>query len=185
MARKKVDVELRLTDGPRRFRVQQLRVRDGHAVLERLIRVLGPAVGQVVDHLGETDPSKAVAGDLSRDGVAAAFDTLAAALRAEEGLIDWLVERLRPHIELETEESDVFVPMTLDIWDDVFAGEYLAESKLIAKALEVNYASFFGEGGLGAFAHKLVTPTRSPSASRRASRRGSGGSSATRVSRTG
>ncbi len=178
MARKKTTKVVTFSDGEeRRFRLRQMKVRDGHAVLERLMRVAAPILGALAENLGEDDPEKAIAGDLSVEGLTAAVDKLAANLLANEGIVDWLTEKLRKYTEIETESEDVFVSLTSELYDDTFAGEYGAEAVLIAAHLKANYGSLFkGAGGLAGAARRFVTPRQSRSSSPEASPSGSGAS---------
>ena len=168
MARKTTTKAIAFEDGEsRRFRITQMKVRDGHEVLERLVRVASPVLGALADNLGAS-PEEAVVGDLSKAGISAAFESLAKNLIANEGVIDWLTEKLRKTTEIETESEDVFVPLTTNLYDETFAGEYAAEARLVAACLEANYASFFkGAGGLAATVRRFVTPTASASSSRK------------------
>lgn len=177
MARKQTTAVVEFGDGEsRRFQITQMKVRDGHAVLERLLRVGAPVLGALADGLGEADAEKAVAGDLSREGLSGAFDALAANLAKNEGVLDWLTEKLRKGVAVETEEAETFVPLTGEIYEDLFAGEYGAELALVAAGLKANFSTFFkGAGGLSGAVRRFVTPTRSASSSPKASRSGSGG----------
>jgi len=167
MARKKVDKEITFSDGAsRRFRTQQFKTKDAHEVLERLLRIAAPLLGTLATNLGETDAEKAIAGDLSKAAVTEAFNSFAANLMVNEGILDWLAEKARKCTMLETEVEEQFVPLTLDLYDDTFAGEYGAEAQLIASVLQANYASFFaGAGGLAKVARRFVTPRPSASTS--------------------
>lgn len=177
MARKKVERTIEFSDGEsRRFELTMFKVKDGHAVLERLLRVSAPVLAQLAEGLG-AEEGEAVVGDLSREGVAGAFGSLAENLIRNEGILDWLTEKVRKNAKVETEEEDVFVTVTADLYEDLFAGEYGAEMELVVEALKLNYATFFAKaGGLGAVARRFVTPTRSRSSSPTASKSGSGGS---------
>lgn len=174
MARKITDKSIEFDDGESRvFRIQQMRVRDGHAVIERIAMVAGPVLGALAGGLGQ-DADRAVVGDLSEAGVREAFEALSSNLMANEGTVDWLVGKLRGSIKYQS-DGGIFVTLTEDLYDDLFAGDYLAEGKLVAAALSHNFASFFkGAGGLAAAARKFVTPTQSRSSSRRGANSGSG-----------
>ncbi len=178
MARKTTTKVVRFSDDEeRRFELRQMKVKDGHAVLEKLLRVGAPILGALAENLGEEDQAKAIAGDLSAEGLSAAVDKLAANLLANEGIVDWLTEKLRKYTKIETDEEDLFVSLTGELYDGTFAGEYGAEAVLVAAHLKMNYESFFkGAGGLAGAARQFVTPRRSESSSPKASPSGSGGS---------
>lgn len=166
--------------GACRYRVTQLKARAGHRVLERIARTILPALGAAADNLG-AEEAQALVGDLAKGGISDAVSKLVSAL--EEDSINWLVDAVRESVEYQTPELQAakpgaFVPMGPELWDDHFAGSYLAEFKLIAFVLEVNFEDFFaGLGGVrGAFS-RFVTPTRSPSNSPPTETPGSGASS--------
>lgn len=178
MARKKVEKTIVFSEGDeRRFEIQQFKVKDGHAVLERLLRVSAPILGVLAENLG-AEGEDALVGDLSKEGVSQGFEKFAEHLVRNEGILDWLTEKVRKNVRFETEEEGQFVTLTSEIYEDLFAGEYGAEVELVLEALKLNYATFFGKaGGLGAVARRFVTPKRSRSSSPKASTSGSGASS--------
>lgn len=183
MARKTTVVTVEFSDNEtRRFQVQQMKVKDGHVVLERIVRVASPLLGVLAANIGETDENKMVEGlgDLSSDAIQPAFDAFAENLLRNEGLVDWLTTKLRKYVQMETETEDLFVLMTDKNYDDIFGGEYFAEGTLVALSLKHNYGSFFeGAGGLAGLAKKFMTRTRSTSSSPKAAQSGSGESSST------
>jgi len=169
MARKKVEKTIAFADGEeRRFELTQFKVKDGHAVLERLLRVAAPILGKLAEGLG-AEGEEAAVGDLSKEGVSGAFDAFAENLVRNEGVLDWLTEKVRKTAKIETEVEGQYVTLTTELYEDCFAGEYGAELDLVVEALRLNYATFFARaGGLGAAARQFVTPTRSRSTSRQA-----------------
>lgn len=175
MARKTEIVTIEFYDGdPRRFELQQFKPKDGHAVIERLLRVGAPVLGSLAENLGASEEN-AVAGDLSREGVSAAFDAFAENIARNEGVLEWLVQKVKKESRAETETEDQFISMTSDQWDETFAGEYGAELELIIACLKLNYAGLAKKGGgLGKLAQRFVTPTRSRSSSQRGAQPGSG-----------
>jgi hypothetical protein len=178
MARKTEIVEVEFYDGEtRRFELVQFKPRDGHAVLERLLRVAAPVLGPLAENLGAPEAEAAV-GDLSVDGISAAFEAFADNIAKNEGVLEWLVQKVKKATKLETEEEGQFVSISQEQWDDVFAGEYGAELDLVVQTLKLNYRSLAKKGGgLGKLARRFVTPTRSRSSSPKGVPSGSGASS--------
>ena len=162
MARKKVERVIAFSDGEeRRFEIQAFKVRDGHAVLERLVTIAGPVLGALADGLGAS-PDQAVAGDLSAQGLSDAFDALAQNVTKNEGVYDWTSEKVRKVTKIETDVEGQFVSMTGDIYEETFCAEYGAEIELMTEAFKLNFGSLFSKaGGLGVAARRFVTPKRS------------------------
>lgn len=164
--------------GSNRFRVTQLRVKEAHRVLTKITKIVGESLGALADNLG-AEAAEAAVGDLAKGSFAAAMQKLSANLGDED--LNWLVEKLRPTIEFQNDalrESDRWVPMTAELWDETFSGALLSEFKVLAFALESNYADFFaGVGGLKDAARRFVTPTQSTSGSPTTANPGSGASS--------
>ena len=157
--------------GPNHFRARQLKVRQANRVLERLLIIVGESLGAIADNVGsgETGGDASLVGDLRRGALSDAAGKLVKNMSGDD--LNWLIEELRPSIEYQTPELRAagdaqFVPLTGDLWDDVFAGELGTQFKVIAWVLQLNFASFFdgAEGITGAF-RQFVTPTRSSSSS--------------------
>lgn len=182
MARKTEIVSIAFSDeSERRFRITQIRVKDAHAVMERLAKILAPIAGNAAAHMGASE-LEAVMGDLSGKGLADAAEAFARSINA--GDIDWFSEKLRTGIAVETETEDVFVPLKGDLLDDIFAGEYAAEFQLLWAAMRINFGSFSKAGGdMRGLVRRFVTPSRSGSP--KAPTPGSGASSSTNESPTG
>lgn len=176
MARRTETVTIDFFDGEtRRFQLRQFKPADGHAVIERLMRVAAPVLGPLIENL-DAKSEDAVAGDLGRAGVTAAAEAFAANLAKNEGLLEWTVEKVKKSAKVETDEEGQFVSITTDQWDAVFAGEYGAELELIVATLKLNFAGLAHKGGgLGKIARRFVTPARSQSSSPPAAPSGSGG----------
>jgi hypothetical protein len=175
MARKTALIAVQFSDDEhRRFRVRQFKVKTGHAVLERLLRLAAPILGSLVEGLGNK-PKDAVVGDLSLDSVSSAFDKFADNIAAQPGLLDWLTEKVRNCTELETDVEGQFVPLKPNHYEDLFAGEYGAELELLIAALKLNFAPLFSKaGGLASVARRFVTPRKSTSNTPKAATPGSG-----------
>lgn len=169
--------------GDNHYRATQLKVRKANRILERLIKIGGESLGVLGDNVGGGDTADALVGDLKRGSLAEAAQALVKNLTGGE--LNWLVDELVPSIQYQTPAlaaatPEGFVPMTGDLWDDVFAGDLMGQFRIIAWVLELNYASFFaGAGGLAGAARKFVTPTTSSSSSPTTPRAGSGDSSPT------
>jgi len=149
--------------GDCRYKVTQLKVRAAHRVLIKLIKVVGEPLGRAVDGLGETDPAKAIMGDLSKGQVGEVARALCNQLGEDD--LNWVVDQFQPSVEFQTPElaaskPDTFVP--LGDWDNHFAGQIWTEFKLLGFCLELNYADFFeGLGGLKGAVQKFTTPSES------------------------
>ena len=171
MARKTEEREI----GAHRYRVKQFKVRQAHAVMTRIAKVTGGGLGEIANGLGEQEATKALTGDLSKDGVGAAITRLTQDLGEDD--LDWLVDRIRPCVEMETTTDGMYAMITAEHWDDHFAGDNLFdEMKLIAFTLELNFAGFFaGLGGAKSALAQLVTPSeQSKSSPRKTATAGSG-----------
>ncbi len=177
MARKTETREI----GQHRFRVTQFKVRKANRILEQIIHLIGPALGVAADNLGETDPEKVLKGDLAKGALADAAAKLVIGLDGDQ--LNWLIDESIPAIEYQTPElraaqPDVFVPMSGELWDNVFAGRLMDQFALMAFVAELNFGSFFvGVDGIKSAVHRFVTPTTSTSRSPQTETTGSGVSS--------
>jgi hypothetical protein len=164
MARTKEERELTLSDGEVvRLRIIQWKVKDTEAVLTKLSKVLGPALGAAADGLG-TNPAEALEGDLSLEGAQAALETFARNLGGDD--LTWLREKIRKCTEIATEDGETWVPFTETNLDEVFAGELGAYFRYIAAGLGANFKGFLSEqGGLKGIVKRFTTPTPKGSAS--------------------
>lgn len=189
MARKTEIVSVEFDGETRRFELTQFKPKDGHAVIERLLRIGAPILGPVATgRAGDAEEGVVLMGGsgeeedevvrLSPEAISGAFDAFAENITKNEGVLDWLVQKVRKNAKLEFDAEDVFVTPTTDQWDDLFAGEYGAEFDLIIAALKLNFARLASKGGgLGKIARRFVTPARSRSSSPRGAPSGSGDSS--------
>lgn len=158
--------------GDHRYRVTQMKVRKAHRVMTRIVKVIGPSLGALGDEL---DSKPGGGGSLFGGGLTEAIGKLTEHLGDDD--INWLVDELRPGVELETDVEGSYVPMTPELWDDTFAGDLLDEFKLLAFVLEHNYASFFsGLGGLDGIRARLGTQAPSTSSPPTTETTGSGDS---------
>lgn len=177
MARKTETREI----GRNRFRVMQFKARKSNRIAERIIRLIAPALGAAAENLGETDADKTIAGDLSKVGIADAVTKFGKALDGNQ--LNWLIDESIPAIEYQTPEllaaqPDTFVPMTGELWDDVFADCPTDQFKLLAFVSELSLNRFFvGLDGIRGVVQRFVTPTVSVSKSPTTATTGSGASS--------
>lgn len=162
MARRTEVVSITFSDETtRRFKITQIKVKDAHAVMERLARIITPTLGNAASGLGATGLEAAI-GDLSGKGIADASTAFASSLR--DGDLDWFSEKLRAGIEIETETEELYVGLKGQAFEDAFVGEYAAELMLYWEALRVNFGSFSkAVGGLAGLARRFVTPSASSS----------------------
>lgn len=151
------------------FRLRQAKVRDGHAILERLSRVIAPVLGELAPAIPDTADDA-----VSAAAIAKALDAFPRHL--SEGDLDWLVTKVRKCAEVASEEG-AWVPVTENHWEELFAGEYSAEAELVGAFLKHNFGSFFsGRGGAGVGLLARLMTRASSSSSRTAPRSGSGDS---------
>jgi hypothetical protein len=132
------------TIGGDEYEVTQLPSGRGRKLLLRLLRIVGPAIAELV----KDGTSSVKLSDVSADGLAAALQELAARLTEDD--FEYAVRELTsgtkvriaggPAVKLET------------VSELHFAGNYGAMLSWLGFALEVNFRSFFG--GLGS----LVPP---------------------------
>jgi len=102
------------------YHIQQLGARQGRSIMTRLIRVVGPALGETED-LDLTKLFEA----LKEEDVEALCEAFAKTTRVVTG----------------TNKERVLG----DIFDDHFAGKYGAMIKWVIACLEVNFGSFLAE----------------------------------------
>lgn len=146
------------------FKVTALKARQSNRLLERLVNLSGPMLGNAAAGLG-TKATKAAIGDLSPDALGKAITGLCGRFDGEQ--INDLIEALQESIMYQTPElhamgAEHWVP-SKDIWDDRFAGRLGEQLRVLAFALEVNYADFFGGfGGIVGAAKAALTPTETP-----------------------
>lgn len=157
------------TIGDTTYRVTQLPAGKSRRLLVRLYKVLGPAFGKLLEGFDATSvtgggkaPSLL---DIKMESVSQAMSTLAIHLTEED--LEFVVDRLFTGDMVEMDVGDdKWVKLTKERVDLHFAGKLDEMFRLLAFALEVNYASFFaGSGGASAFLAKLATPTPSQSKS--------------------
>lgn len=167
--------------GPNRYRAKQLKVRKANRVLERLIKIAGESLGALADNVGSGDTEDALVGDLRRGALSTAAQKLVTNLSGDD--LNWLVDELIPSIHYQTPElraatPEQFVPVTGDVWDELWAGDLMGQFRVVLWVLQLNYASFFeGAGGLAGVVRRAVTPTKSDSSSPTMQTSGSGDSS--------
>jgi hypothetical protein len=129
------------------FTVTQFPARRAFAVQARLIKTLGPALGAAVGKGvgGEVDLSAALqklADNIEADTLVALAQELLASTRADGK-------------ELAGDAA----------FDMAFTGKLLTLYKVLAFLVEVNFADFFGAGGIGGLVARFAPEAKTPSAS--------------------
>jgi hypothetical protein len=114
------------TDGVK-FTVQTFNVVTGREALVRLQRVLGPALGELVEGRGKT-------------GIARAVGSLAERLNTSD--LEWFCTKVSECSTVEYEDGRV-LPMSMKgVQDDLFPGNYSLMFAWLEFALEVNFRDF-------------------------------------------
>ena len=158
-----LETKLRTIDGVE-YRVAQLGWKEGRTALVRLLKVVGPSVGEAFK-LAQVEPGKKFELDrsVSAAAVGALFTELAQRLTEED--FAYLTDIMVPKTEVHR-GGDAWVRLSDEIhWH--FAGDYWRCFKWLAFCLEVNYLGFFEErGGLGSWLGQVRTKaSASPSPS--------------------
>ena len=119
--------------------VTQFPARFGFKMQAKLLRIFGPVIGTV---LSGNDISKGVMNsDVSMGNLSEAIKRLFEVLDEDKSLA--LVLDLLQQTRIDGQEVNE------GTFDTLFPGKYLALYKILGFVLEVNYGSFFGEGGIG------------------------------------
>jgi hypothetical protein len=134
------------TIGSTEYEVTQLPSGRGRKLLLRLVRIVGPAVGEL---LKGGEAGTATLASVSAEGLSAAVGELAARLGEDD--FEYAVKELASSTKVRVDGGGL-VPLA-SVLDLHFAGAYGEMLSWLAFALEVNFRSFFS--GLGS----LVAPT--------------------------
>ena len=129
-----------------------LPARRAQKLLLRIVRAFGPSLGALMSSGGAGGISKLMDTDTSDLDLAAVFGGLADRLTDEvfDSIADTLVACVR------VDGKDMSQPGNVDL---VFMQEIMLYYKCLAAALEVNFGSFFGPGGIGNLVHRVQAPT--------------------------
>lgn len=143
------------TIGDYTYRVSQLPASKARKLLIRLFRVAGPSLGKVLESLEGKDGTMQVAAlkgdkggiDVDLSKISDALALLATNVFEED--FEYVVATLLREDRVEYMPEGKWMPLNMQLADLHFAGKLDQLFKLIAFALEVNYAGFFaGTGGL-------------------------------------
>ncbi len=125
----------------RNVAVTQFPGRRGLSILTRLAKIVGPALGALV---GTTSAKVTMDTEVSVDGaVKALMEQLDG-----DATVAFVMELLCCTRIDGSEVTDKYFDMEL-------AGQYMLVGKVLGFVLEVNYGSFFGQGGIGNLVEKL------------------------------
>lgn len=149
-----IQAETRTISGDE-YEVTQLPSGRGRKLLLRILRVVGPALAELVRGGDGVKLS-----EVGADGLASAMQELAARLTEDD--FEYAVRELAGATKVRIGGGD---PTKLETIIDLhFAGEYGAMLQWLAFALEVNYRSFFdGLGSLVQPLHSAKAKSASPS----------------------
>jgi hypothetical protein len=116
--------------GDRRVRVQRLSTREGMRVLADLTPLIGSAIAQAQ-----------LAGNTIE-----ALDALFKSVSAKH--VDWLVDIFARHSEAMLTDGGAWVSIDKgDLFEVVFAGDYIAVGEWLKLSLEVNFKRFLAQLG--------------------------------------
>jgi hypothetical protein len=161
-----IETKERTIDG-RKVMVTQFPARKGLQYLTRLTKLVGPALGSLAKGFS---PTAGIDSTLAKISIDVAITALVERLDENE-TVD-LVLLLLAFTRLDGKEIGE------EMFDIEFAGNYLLMSKILGFVLEVNYASFFGEGGIGglsARAASLMSAASSTASGRKSNKSGESG----------
>jgi len=119
--------------------VTELPARRAVRLKTKLIKLLGPSLGKLADGMHEF--TEETLDNINVTTIGDAIEKLADRLN-ENDYVDLIMEILQ-HTRIGGRE------VTEELFDDVFAGRLDVMYKVVMFTLEVNYGSFFGEGGIG------------------------------------
>jgi len=138
---KKIDgMEVMVTQFPARF---------GFKMQAKLVKIFGPVIGVLLGGT-EGDTDKILDSNLDAEKLAGAIAKLFDSVDENEALA--LVLQLMQTTRINGQEVNE------TSFDSLFPGKYQTMYKVLGFVLEVNYGSFFGEGGIGK-AMKKLSPT--------------------------
>lgn len=131
--------------------VTQFGARRGLKLKVKLLKIFGPALVKMVEGLDlGSDKKFTLENDVDLDklgdGVKLLFE------RVDEDQTLALVEEILADTKISTPDGKITSEDIAKVFDMVFSGNYLTMYKVVGFALEVNYGSFFGEGGIGKIA---------------------------------
>lgn len=163
------------TIGDHAFQVTQLPATKARKLLTRLFKLAGPSVGKALEGLGKTLKQPGVQKkegegltinlrDLDLSKLSDAITLLAQNVFEDdfEYVVAALLEGERVRIQIDGK----WPVLTLESSDLIFAGKLDQMFKLIAFALEVNFAGFFGgSGALTSVFANVAAPVSQPSSS--------------------
>ena len=144
------------TIGGHAFTVTQLGATKGVLLLNRLIRIAGPATGKLVEAVDLKGGTRIKLEDVQIDKLFAALSILSERLSDSE--LQSIMETLLAESTMDGQ------PLWGAQFDVLLGGQFPTVLKLLAFALSVNYRGFFGSGGLASFAAMAgVAAAKSPS----------------------
>lgn len=126
--------------GSSQWSVQPLPATEGVRVLSRLLKIVGPAIAKSAK--GIKGGSGLLDAEIDGSAIGDAVDALVSGLDEQETLS--LIQRMMAGVRKDGHE-------VAPTFATEFMGDYLTLIKVLAFVVEVNYGSFFGEGGLGRF----------------------------------
>ena len=160
------------TIGDHAYQVTQLPASKARKLLTRLFKVAGPSVGKALEGLGKT-LKQTVASKKEGEGLTINLRDLdlsklsdAVTLLAQnvfEEDFEYVVAALLEGERVRVQIDGKWPVLTLESSDMLFAGKLDQMFRLIAFALEVNFAGFFGgSGGIASVLASVGAPESQP-----------------------
>ena len=135
--------------------VTQFPARTGFKMQAKLAKIFGPALGELVSGVKGKTGKGLTEAEIDLSKFSGAVRTLFEKIDEESALV--LIFELLQFTRINGEE------VTEEIFDDTFPGKYATLYKILYFVVEVNYGSFFGQGGIGKALRVLKTQQQSVS----------------------
>jgi hypothetical protein len=130
--------------GDSTFKVYELPATQGLAMFMQLAKMVGPAMGVLVDaakaSTGGASLANVLGASISGDVFGAAMESLAT--RLDEQQVQAMIAKLREKTEVDLSGSGNFVQLSQGLYDTIFAGKIMALLTWLRFALEVQFADF-------------------------------------------
>jgi len=141
------------------YRLTMFGAKAGQKLLVRVVKVIAPALGQ-----GANDVSLGRSGGVELGSVRVAEAVESFCNGVDPAMFAEICESFAAKCEFSTDDGATFRPLGA-LYDDHFAGRYLALLRWVGESFRVNYADFFGELGPRLQAFMQTTRAASPSLS--------------------
>lgn len=150
-----------------RVTVTQWPARKALAIKLRLARAVGPGLGELISGIDSKDIGSALDSNIDLSKLVPAIEKLLGGL--DESTFMALTDSLMSNVRVDDVEMN-----NQNNFNEVFTAHLETFYKVIWFVLEVNYGSFFGEGGIGGAVSKIGSLTASSPVPRNSSQKRSG-----------